>query len=389
VAGDDAAVTSSEGQGLGMAMAAAVGDKDLFARLWSFVRLYRSQAKYCGLMGARWQGPADCQAVDAFAPSGGKHDSSFEGDVEIGFALVFAAMQWPEFDAAAKDWLLRMECEVNSRHGDGLNYPTNGDAWDKTCQDAGSCAHAPATVSRVLSATYAPAYFRTFGDFLAKRFGPNQVAANGQTHRDFWDKTAQGVYELVERCYDEAAIHPGLFARGGDILHPCSDSAGEPREWTRALWRIGIDAAWFGGLTTLPEGAAGSSLHFPPKSRLQAKIEQTQAFYADFHQKNPAEPGANRFSSLCERLGPDGTATDCDPRLGHNATTVNLALAAFASAFDNGGATTADIRREALEESVTTTMLNELSLDEALGVYSLLFLTGNLPNPLSVDTPQR
>jgi hypothetical protein len=389
VAGDNGAVTSSEGQGYGMALAAAVGDKELFAKLWSFVRRYRSQAKYCGLMGSSWQGPSDCQAVDAFAPSGGKHDSSFEGDVEIGFALVFAAMQWPELGDAARDWLLRLECEVNSSTGDGLNYPTNGDAWDKICQGAASCAHAPATASQVRSATYAPAHFRTFGDFLAKRLGPSAVAANGQAHRDFWYKTAQGVYELVERCYDEPSVHPGLIAQGGDLLHPCSDSGGASRDWARALWRMSVDAAWFGDVTTLPENAAGSSRHSPKKSRMQAKIEEVQAFYAAFHQKNPAEPGANRFSSLCARLGTDGTVTDCDPRLGHNATTVNLALAAFATTFDNGGAITPSIRREALEESVTTTMLNELSLDEALGVYSLLLLTGNLPNPLSVDTPQR
>ncbi len=51
--------TVSEGQGYGMAIAAAVGDKDLVGKLWLFVRHYLSQTakKYCGgLMGWEWQG---------------------------------------------------------------------------------------------------------------------------------------------------------------------------------------------------------------------------------------------------------------------------------------------------------------------------------------------
>ena len=33
-----------------MAMAAAIGDKDLFDQLWNFIRDYRSETKYCGLI---------------------------------------------------------------------------------------------------------------------------------------------------------------------------------------------------------------------------------------------------------------------------------------------------------------------------------------------------
>lgn len=53
----------------------------------------------------------------------------------------------------------------------------------------------------------------------------------------------------------------------------------------------------------------------------------------------------------------------------------------FVSLFDNGGATTASIRREALEEALTTTVMNERYFEESLGVYSILFLTGNSPIP--------
>ena len=41
-----------------------------------------------------------------------------------------------------------------------------------------------------------------------------------------------------------------------------------------------------------------------------------------------------------------------------------------------------DIRREALEESISTTVRNDHYFEESLGVYSMLFLTGNFPNPM-------
>jgi hypothetical protein len=379
--------TVSEGQGYGIAMSAAIGDKELFDKLWTFVRHYRSQAKYCGLMGWMWQGTADCQPIDSFATTGGNHDSAFDGDVDIGIGLVYAALQWPEYTAAATDWLVRMECEVNAKYGDGWNYPTVGDSWDKNCRSATTCDYDPGTISRVYNDYYPPGYFRVFGDFLAVKLGADAAAANGQTHRDFWYKTAGTVYELVERCYDEKGVHPGLIGNGGDILRPCQEiGSGEPYEWARALWRIGIDAAWFGNDISLPENAPGSSKHYADKSRMRAKIDNIQGFYSEFFKTNPPEPGANRFSSLCHQLTPAGTVVDCNPTNGHNSYTVNMAMCSFASAYDNGGATTSSIRREALEESVSTTVLNEHYFEESLGVYSILFLTGNFPNPMTVPT---
>jgi hypothetical protein len=59
-------------------------------------------------------------------------------------------------------------------------------------------------------------------------------------------------------------------------------------------------------------------------------------------------------------------------------------MCSYASTFDNGGATTNDVRREALEESVSTTVQNDRYFQESLGVYSILFLSGNFPNPMTV-----
>ncbi|HEX7596574.1 MAG TPA: hypothetical protein VF518_00075, partial [Polyangia bacterium] len=57
-------------------------------------------------------------------------------------------------------------------------------------------------------------------------------------------------------------------------------------------------------------------------------------------------------------------------------------MCSYVSLFDNKGATTSDIRREAVEESVSTTIENDQYFQESLGVYSILFMTGNFPNPL-------
>jgi hypothetical protein len=96
------------------------------------------------------------------------------------------------------------------------------------------------------------------------------------------------------------------------------------------------------------------------------------------------EANANRFSSICDSLGPDGTVKNCDPAYGHNSYTVNMAMCAYVSSFNDGGATTLGIRQEAIEESISTTVENDAYLQEPLGVYSMLFLTGNFPNPMTV-----
>jgi endo-1,4-beta-D-glucanase Y len=92
--------TVSEGQGYGMAISAAIGDKATFDALWNFVRHYLSQAadKYCGgLMGWMWDGSTPCRPLDspcdpAIETCSGSQNSAFDGDVDIGIGLVYAAL---------------------------------------------------------------------------------------------------------------------------------------------------------------------------------------------------------------------------------------------------------------------------------------------------------
>ena len=386
--------TVSEGQGYGMALAAVIGDKPLFDELWRFVRhnLSQSAKKFCGgLMGWMWDGASTCRPIDSTCDPdsgacGGNQDSAFDGDVDIGIALVFAARQWPEYTEAAVSWILKMECEVNAAYDGTFHYPTPGDTWDKSCERYPDepCFFRPGYEGSVNLSYYPPGYFRVFGDFLAASLDRRvHDAAAREQHRAFWYKTAETVYELLERCYDQPGVHPALVTDWGHYGTPC-DANTDNYNWARALWRVAVDAAWFGNRSDLPENRAGSSRHYPPKSQMQAKIEHIQEYFAGFHQQNPPEPNANRFSTLCDSLTPDGATSGCDPAFGHNSYFVNTAMSAYAVVFDNGGATTPAIRREALEEAVSTTVQNDRYYQESIGVYTLLFLTGNFPNPMEV-----
>ena len=102
------------------------------------------------------------------------------------------------------------------------------------------------------------------------------------------------------------------------------------------------------------------------------------------HEANPVEPNANRFSSICENLSPSGTVSGCDPALGHNSYSVTTGLSSFVSLFNNSEQTDPDLRREALEEAGSTTVINDGYYQESIGVYTILFMTGNFPNPMEV-----
>ena len=298
--------TVSEGQGYGIAIAAAIGDKDLVDKLWEFVRHYRSQTEVLRPDGldlerarSRLPGRSTRPATD---------DSAFDGDVDIAIGLVYAALQWPEYtDIAvvlAERHGVRGQRQVRRR----LQLPDRRAIPGTRPTATPTSATTPRRpTTRVYIDYYPPGYFRVFGDFLAAKLGSDAKASNGQTYHDFWYKTAETVWEMVERCYDQAGVHPGLMGNSGDIIDSrAAHGGGEPYEWGRALWRLGIDAAWFGNNTSLPENKPNSSPHYAGKSRIQAKMDNIQDFYTNFYKKNPPEPNANRFSTICHQLGPDG-----------------------------------------------------------------------------------
>ena len=395
----DPPATVSEGQGYGIAISAAIGDKPTFDKLWSFVRHYLGQSakKYCGgLMGWMWEGPARCRALDTPCDPdneacSGQGDSAFDGDVDIAIGLVYGALQWPEYRQAAISWLLKMECELNPVYDPKWVFGGKGDTADKNCQyyekgnpNSKPCTYTPGANGETFINYYPPGYFRVFGDFLQKYMDPKSYTADQlKAHRDYWYKAAESVYEQLERCYDQAGVNPALTSDNGTWAAPCSSSV-DNYNWARYMWRVGIDAAWFGNRADLPENQPGSSQHYKPKSRMQAKIDLIQDFFANFYKNNPVEPNANRYSSICDRLQASGTITACDPGFGHNSYFVGTMASAYVSVFDNDKKTTSGIRREAIEEAISTAIMNDKYYQESIGVYTLMFLTGNFPNPLLV-----
>ncbi|MBN2341017.1 MAG: hypothetical protein JXX29_06090 [Deltaproteobacteria bacterium] len=383
---DSVSPTVSEGQGYGMAITGAIGDKELFDKLWRFVNHFLSQTadKYCGgLMGWNWKGPDDCQPYGV-PHTGSGQDSAFDGDVDIAIGLVYAAWQWPEYTEDAVNWLLKMECEINTQYDGTWYYATPGDTWDKNCGNypGEPCDYTPGLDGSVFLNYYPPGYFRVFGEFLMANLNPTEyTAAERRNHRDFWYHTAESTWEMVERCYDQAGVHPALQSDKGTYSAPCSSSV-DNYNWSRGSWRMAIDAAWYGEDDSFNSATAGSSRHYDGKSQMQAKMDLIQNYYAqEFPVDNPPVDFANRFSQICEQLDPSGTVSGCDPAYSHNSYFVSAAMCSFATLYDNDGQTTPEIRREALEESVTVAIQDANYYQESLGVYMLLFLTGNFPRP--------
>jgi hypothetical protein len=347
-------------------------------------------------MGWMWEGPSKCRPLDKpcdieTEQCGGQGDSAFDGDVDIAIGLVYGALQWPEYRQAALAWLLKMECELNPVYDPKWVFGGKGDTADKNCQfyepgnpNSKPCTYTPGSNGETFINYYPPGYFRVFGDFLQKYLDANSYTADQKkAHRDYWYKAAESVYEQLERCYDQAGVHPALTSDNGTWAAPCSSSV-DNYNWGRYMWRVGIDAAWFGNRADLPENQPGSSQHYQPKSRMQAKIDLIQDFFNNFYKNNPVEPNANRFSSICDRLQASGTITACDPGFGHNSYFVGTMASAYVSVFDNDKKTTSGIRREAIEEAISATIMNDKYYQESIGVYTLMFLTGNYPNPMMV-----
>lgn len=386
---DSVSGTVSEGQGYGMAIAGAIGDKKLFGKLWKFVNHYLGQAadEFCGgLMGWNWESPADCQEFGVNAPSGGNMDSAFDGDVDIAIGLIYAAWQWPEYTDDAVKWILKMECEVNTRYDGKWYYPAPGDTWNKNCPNYPEepCDYTDGQDGDVNMSYYPPGYFRVFGEFLMANLNPSTYSpAERRNHRDFWYLTAETVWEMTERCYDQEGVHPALLEDFGFYTAPCG-RATDNYNWSRGLWRLAVDAAWYGEDKNFNSTTGTSSAHYNGKSQVQAKMDLIQNFYSqEFPQENPGEEFANRFSTICQQLTPAGDVTDCDPAYSHNSYFVGTAMSSFVTFYDNDGLTTPDIRKEALEEAVSVSIQDSKYYQQSIGVYTLLFLTGNFPRPYS------
>ena len=225
--------TVSEGKGYGMAMAAAIGDQELFDQLWNFVRHYLSQSakKYCGgLMGWMWDDAATCRDLDVPCDPdtgcGGNGDSAFDGEVDIGIGLVFAARQWPQYSAAAVDWLVKMECEVNTAYDGKGGIPGAGrHLRQELCRLSRASLLVHSRVQRPGEHVLLPTrLLPRFGDFLASlsRSGLHQRGPRTR-HHDFWYKTARdGLGDEPNGATTRASVSAGAVHRLGTTTPPAT-----------------------------------------------------------------------------------------------------------------------------------------------------------------------
>jgi len=178
------------------------------------------------------------------------------------------------------------------------------------------------------------------------------------------NKVAETVYQMLEECYDQPGLNPGLVGASGDTAAPCRNTTMGAYEELRSLWRVGIDAAWFGD-ASLPETAANSSSHYGPKSRMQAKIDNSQDFFNSFLQEQPRgsqcqpllvdlrQPSRRRQS---HQLRPLPWAQLIHGQHGH----VQLR-----QPVQRCGKHDTNIRQEAIEEAISTTIENSRYFQES------------------------
>ncbi len=220
-------VTVSEGQGYGMVIVAHMAGydpeaKELFDGLWRFVQEHPSDID-ARLMG--WKIPLDLEG----------NDSAFDGDCDIGYALLLADAQWGsdgEFDyRSAADGVLGGILE--STIGPQSRLPMLGDWVDPNGEQYNQYTPRPSD--------FMTGHFRAFGRATG-------VAA--------WSEVMEAVQRNVDQLQESASPVTGLLP---DFVQPISSTVHTPRPADpnflegpadgafsynagRTPWRLGTDA---------------------------------------------------------------------------------------------------------------------------------------------------
>jgi MYXO-CTERM domain-containing protein len=200
--------TFSEGQGYGMVLTAYFGDKAQFDGLWSFQQKNLNSA---GLMG--WH--VTCAG---FTTNDGGNGSATDGDADIGFGLLVAAVQWGgTYLQTAKTYLATLKrVEFTTCSPTGRNVPSAGD-WDT----GGGCTHSNTSY-------WMPGYYRVF----------QQVTGDA-----YWGKAADDVVALYNIAADPMT---GIMVN--EVNQNGVGGAGQTYDYNscRIPWRAALDYLWFG-----------------------------------------------------------------------------------------------------------------------------------------------
>jgi endoglucanase len=212
---DDASKTVSEGIGYGMLLSAYMGDKILFDGFWLY---YKDNVNNNGVMNWKING---CSGVEG-------QNGATDAELDAAFALIVADYQWASagtinYKSNAKTLIAAIkkhEVEANTF----VLKP--GDAF------GGSSLTNPSY--------FAPAYYRTFGNFT-----------NDAT---FWNSVATKSYVVLNSNLTKNNAVGGLVsdwcASTGDYSNDANGYVNQGKAYTydaaRTPWRIAIDYLWYG-----------------------------------------------------------------------------------------------------------------------------------------------
>jgi endo-1,4-beta-D-glucanase Y len=211
---DGDASTFSEGQGYGMVLTAYFGDKTEFDGLWSFAQKNFNTANLMG-----WH--VTCAGPTT---SDGGSGSATDGDTDIGFALLIAAVQWGgTYLQQALTYLATLKTsDFTTCSPSGRNVPIAGN-WqmgsDDPCTTAGGGSN---------TSYWMPGYYRVF------------QAVTGDA---YWGKAADDVVALYNLAADPTT---GIIVN--EVDQDGMAVSGQTYDYNscRIPWRAVLDYLWFG-----------------------------------------------------------------------------------------------------------------------------------------------
>jgi len=219
---NDNQTTVSEGIAYGMLITAYMGDKQLFDNLLNY---YSARTNCRGMMNWIYK---DCETGD------NKKNGATDADIDIAFALLVAAKQWPQ-DTRYKQKAsmvidsLQKYCFV----------VCNGEIVQKPGDDFGGCYCTNPSY-------YSPGYYKIFGLFKKQEGNLNAYS--------FWEKAYFDVYStLLKNAHPiTGLVYAWTNFEGKDPQNCYYEVTGSGTynsyqyDACRTPWRITMDYVWFG-----------------------------------------------------------------------------------------------------------------------------------------------
>ncbi len=200
---DPTGTTVSEGMGYGMLIAAYMGDKTTFDKLYAFVKKNWGTNSLMG-----WK--VDC---NGFIKSAGGHNAATDGDEDIAFGLLLADNQWGGYSLEAAGYISRIKTHLYKK--------VNG-RW---FQLPGDYSNPYQNTSYLF-----PSYYRVFKEI------------SGDT---FWDEVIIDTYNALNVSqHNVTGLLPNEVNELGAATNPLARQV--DYNGARIPWRVVSDYLWYG-----------------------------------------------------------------------------------------------------------------------------------------------